>query len=186
MSPASPRSRTARNSAPALLRSSRRGIRVAGMMFAAWPPCISTTVSVAAGGLLSHSKHGTVHGSTALPKAKISNKNCGDYIDDVQRKQLKRKGEKRIKLFNSCKPRFCMLLHQSGSTLKIIKMCFFVEAPPLITGVLRKLILICLKEEDDRNPSMTPVCRTFHQPESNSLFGSYMGLIRYFLKGVAC
>ncbi|KAG0496429.1 hypothetical protein HPP92_001120 [Vanilla planifolia] len=35
--------------------------------------------------------------------------------------------------------------------------CFPLEAPPLVSGVLQKLILICLSGEDDRNPSRTAV-----------------------------
>ncbi|XP_008792739.1 importin-11 isoform X2 [Phoenix dactylifera] len=46
------------------------------------------------------------------------------------------------------------------STLPVIDIlvqCFPVEAPPLICGVLQKLILICLSGEDDCNPSRTAV-----------------------------
>nr|XP_009380704.1 PREDICTED: importin-11 isoform X1 [Musa acuminata subsp. malaccensis] len=46
------------------------------------------------------------------------------------------------------------------STLPVIDIlvqCFPMEAPPLIAGVLQKLILICLSEEDDHNPSRTAV-----------------------------
>ncbi|XP_020578156.1 importin-11 isoform X2 [Phalaenopsis equestris] len=35
--------------------------------------------------------------------------------------------------------------------------CFPLEAPPLMSGVLQKLILLCLSGEDDRNPSRTAV-----------------------------
>ncbi|XP_010920803.2 uncharacterized protein [Elaeis guineensis] len=41
--------------------------------------------------------------------------------------------------------------------IDILVQCFPVEAPPLICGVLQKLILICLSGEDDCNPSKTAV-----------------------------
>ncbi|KAG0500885.1 hypothetical protein HPP92_000957 [Vanilla planifolia] len=41
--------------------------------------------------------------------------------------------------------------------LDILIQCFPLEAPPLVSGVLQKLILICLSGEDDRNPSRTAV-----------------------------
>ncbi|XP_020265316.1 importin-11 isoform X2 [Asparagus officinalis] len=46
------------------------------------------------------------------------------------------------------------------STLPIIDIlvqCFPAEAPPLIFGVLQKLIVLCLSGEDDHNPSRTAV-----------------------------
>lgn len=46
------------------------------------------------------------------------------------------------------------------STLPIIDIlvqCFPMEAPPVISGVLQKLILVCLSGEEDRNPSKTAV-----------------------------
>lgn len=49
------------------------------------------------------------------------------------------------------------------STLPIIDILiqsFPAEAPPLITGVIQKLIVLCLSGEDDHNPSRTSV-RTF-------------------------
>ncbi|XP_028549715.1 importin-11 isoform X2 [Dendrobium catenatum] len=42
-------------------------------------------------------------------------------------------------------------------TLDILIQCFPLEAPPLISAVLQKLILLCLSGEDDRNPSRTAV-----------------------------
>ncbi|KAL0910848.1 hypothetical protein M5K25_018944 [Dendrobium thyrsiflorum] len=41
--------------------------------------------------------------------------------------------------------------------LKVASLCFPLEAPPLISGVIQKLILLCLSGEDDRNPSRTAV-----------------------------
>ncbi|KAJ6822914.1 importin-11 isoform X1 [Iris pallida] len=46
------------------------------------------------------------------------------------------------------------------STLPVIDIlvqCFPVESPPMICGVLQKLIVICLSGEDDHNPSRTSV-----------------------------